>query len=92
MSLQTCPLSGLLSYLGTEHLWIPASGAYCAIRLVAVFASSLSGVYLILAMTFDRFYGIMKPARASSIEKVHLDDLDVYLATLETLVYSDRQH
>ena len=26
------------------------------------------------------------------IEKVHLDDLDVYLATLEMLLYSDHQH
>ena len=56
--------------MGTEHLWIPASEGYCAIRLMAVFASSLCGVYLILAMTFDRFYGIIKPHRAASFNTV----------------------
>ena len=63
-------LLGLLSYLGTEHLLIPASPIFCAVRITPVFASSLCGIYLNLAMTFDRFYGIIKPHRASSVNTV----------------------
>ena len=75
-------LLGLLSYLGTEHLLIPASPVYCALRLAAVFTSSLCGVYLILAMTFDRFYGIIKPHKASSINTVRRAKITCFVIIL----------
>lgn len=62
--------SGLLSYLAKIHKLIAALPLYCSIRLVCVFASSMGGVYLILAMTFDRFYGIIRPHKASSFNTV----------------------
>ena len=60
----------MLIYLGTEHRLIVASPAYCSIRLIGVFSSSSSGVYLILAMTFDRFYCIIRPHKAVSFNTV----------------------
>ena len=40
------------------------------VRLTVVFTSNLWGVFLILAMTFDRFYGIIRPHKASSVNTV----------------------
>ncbi len=62
---------GLLSYLGiVHHLIPPDSEVYCSIRSFFVFATPLCGTFLILGMTFDRFYGIVKPHLASSFNTV----------------------
>ena len=42
----------------------------CAIRIKIVFTSALWGVLLILTMTFDHFYGIIRPHKASLFNTV----------------------
>ena len=62
----------LIDYLGKNHqvVFPPDPVTSCIIRTVIVFTSALWGVLLILAMTFDRFYGIVRPHLAVSIKTV----------------------
>ena len=49
----------------------PDAHTSCVIRITTVFTSALRGVLLILAMTFDRFYGIIRPHKSSSFNTVN---------------------
>ena len=78
----------MLIYLGTEHRLIMASPAYCGTRLVGVFSSSSSGVYLILAMTFDRFYCIIRPHKAVSFNTVKKAKTSCFVIITFNILYN----
>ena len=79
----------MLIYLGTEHHLLPSgSSVYCSFRISVVFASSLCGVYLILAMTFDRFYGIIRPHKASSFNTVKKAKVTCLIIILFSILYN----
>ena len=61
-----------MDYLGkAHHVALPPNPhVSCVLRITIVFASGLWGILLIMAMTFDRFYGIVKPHKASSVNTV----------------------
>ena len=61
-------LSGLVTYLAHQHnVYIPPGQYwYCAIQMVFLFSSFLCNTLLILSMTFDRFYSIIKPYKAAA--------------------------
>ena len=65
-------ISGLLDYVAkVHHVELPPSRYIsCVLRITIVFTSALWGVLLIMAMTFDRFYGIIRPYKASSVNTV----------------------
>ena len=62
----------MIDYLGKiDRIVFPTVAlTSCIIRTIIVFTSALWGVLLILAMTFDRFYGIVRPHLAASINNV----------------------
>ena len=52
------------SFMGWSFHQTKSCTKSCMVRLTVVFTSNLWGVFLILAMTFDRFYGIIRPHKA----------------------------
>ena len=57
-------ISGFFSYLSMEHHILIPPGEYwhCSISQPIVFASFLISTWLLVSMTFDRFYSINKTA------------------------------
>ena len=43
---------------------------FCAVKLSITYSAILSSVLLVLSMTFDRFYSIIKPHKAASVNTV----------------------
>ena len=43
---------------------------YCCLQMYTYFSAFLSSAYLLIAMTFERFYSIIKPHKASSFNTV----------------------
>lgn len=78
----------MLIYLGTELRLIIASPIYCSTRLVGVFSSSSSGAYLILAMTFDRFYCIIRPHKAVSFNTVKRAKVSCFVIIILSILYN----
>ena len=58
------------------------------VRLTVVFTSNLWGVFLILAMTFDHFYGIIKPHKASSFNTVKKAKITCICVILFGIIYN----
>ena len=58
------------------------------VRLTVVFTSNLWGVFLILAMTFDRFYGIIRPHKASSVNTVKKAKMTCICIILFGIIYN----
>ena len=58
------------------------------VRLTVVFTSNLWGVFLILAMTFDRFYGIIRPHKASSVNTVKKAKITCICIILFGIIYN----
>ena len=43
---------------------------FCAVKLKIIYSAILSSVLLVLSMTFDRFYSIIKPHKAASVNTI----------------------
>ena len=43
---------------------------FCAVKLTIIYSAILASVLLVLSMTFDRFYSIIKPHKAASVNTV----------------------
>ena len=78
----------IIKLFGNRASADPSVTVYCAVRITAVFTSSLSGVYLILAMTFDRFYGIIKPHKASSFNTVRRAKITCFIIILVCTLFN----
>ena len=65
-------LAGFTTYLNYVHdiEMPPDQFTYCAIANTMLFMSSTCSVLLILKMTFERFYSIIKPHKAASFNTV----------------------
>ncbi len=61
---------------------------YCSIRILVVFGSALCGVLIILAMTFDRFYGIIRPHKASSFNTVKRAKITCLIIIIFSTLYN----
>ena len=48
----------------------PSQYYFCAVKLTIVYSAILGSVLLVLSMTFDRFYSIIKPHKAASVNTV----------------------
>ena len=80
---------GFLTYMGAVHRMMPfGSQLYCIVRITSVFASALCGVLLILAMTFDRFYGIVRPHKASSFNTVKRAKITCLIIIIFSIIYN----
>ena len=61
----------LLTYLNTVHgVVIPPAGLSDCVKNVFSFAAPLCSNLFVISMTFDRFYGIIKPHKAASFNTV----------------------
>ena len=75
--------------MGAVHRMMPSgSQLYCIVRITSVFASALCGVLLILAMTFDRFYGIIRPHKASSFNTVKRAKVTCLIIIIFSIIYN----
>ena len=85
-----CSVSGLLGNLAQFHGLVLPPNPYvsCMVRLTVVFTSNLWGVFLILAMTFDRFYGIIRPHKASSVNTVKKAKITCICIILFGIIYN----
>ncbi len=65
-------LSAITYYLNDVHgVFMPPSQFwYCTSANYFLFSAALSSTYIIISMTFDRFYSIIKPHRAASMNTV----------------------
>ncbi len=82
------PFSGFLIYLGQVHRATPKdSTLFCNFRITVTFTSSLAGVLVILAMTFDRFFGIIKPHLAASFNTVKRARITCLLIIIFSILY-----
>ena len=63
---------GLVTYLAHQHNGYipPGQYWYCAIQMVFLFSSFLCSTLLIVSMTFDRFYSIIRPHKAASFNTI----------------------
>ena len=61
----------LLTYLNTVHgVVIPPEGLADWVKNVFSFAAPLCSNLFVISMTFDRFYGIIRPHKAASFNTV----------------------
>ena len=65
-------ISGFITYLVMEHsVYIPPGPFwYCMISNAVLFSAFLCSTLLILSMTFERFYSIIRPHKAASFNTV----------------------
>ena len=66
----------------------PSAFVSCMLRATIAFTSNLWGVLLILAMTFDRFYGIIRPHKASSVNTVKKAKITCICIVLFGIIYN----
>ena len=79
---------GLLSYLVKQHHIITASKTYCSIRLLSKTSLSFSSTYFILVMTFERFYSIIRPHKASSFNTVRKARITCFCILMLCILYN----
>ena len=83
-----CLFVGFLSYLVKQHHVLPASMVYCSFRLSSKGSLSFIGTYLILAMTFERFYSIVRPHKASSFNTVQKAKQTCFCIIVMCIIYN----
>ena len=82
--------SGLTSYLNVVHdvYMPPHRNGYCDVSNAAVFTVFLCSALLIISMTFERFYSIIKPHKAASFNTVKRAKITIISIVFFTICYS----
>ena len=83
-------ISGLLRYLNSGYnVDIPPDQlTYCAWSTTIVAVSTHTSIYLIVMMTFERFYSILRPHKAASFNTVKRAKITILFIFLVNIVYS----
>ena len=82
--------SGLVQYLSTGYnVDIPPNQlTYCAWSTTIVAVSSHTSIYLIVIMTFERFYSILRPHKAASFNTIKRAKITISCIIFVNIVYS----
>ena len=83
-------LSGFFTYLAMEHnIRIPHHEYwYCALSIPILFMSFLCSSNLIVAMTFERFYSIIRPHKAASFNTVKRAKIIIVCIFVFSIMYN----
>ena len=83
-------ISGLCTYLTMVHeINIPPSQYwYCTLAITILFSSFLCSTLLIVSMTFDRFYSIIRPHKAASFNTVKRAKITISCIVLFSIMYN----
>ena len=61
---------------------------FCAIKLTIIYSAILSSVLFVLSMTFDRFYSIIKPHKAASVNTVKRATITIFCIVILSVSYN----
>ena len=80
----------LVTYLAAVHdvHFPPSELWYCNLADMAVFSGFLSSTFLLVAMTFDRFYSIIKPHKAASFNTVKRAKITIACIVIFSVFYN----
>ena len=86
----TCSVVGLTGYLtlNDQIVWLPNQQWYCALGTAILGAASMSSVYIIISMTFDRFYSIIRPHKSASFNTVKRAKISIVCIVLIAVLYN----
>ena len=82
--------TGLVVYLTMVHgvhIW-PGQEWYCRVTLLSIFMCFLWSTLLIVNMTFDRFYSIIKPHKAASFNTVKRAKITILIIVIVSFSYN----
>ena len=66
----------------------PSQYWYCTLAITILFSSFLCSTLLIVSMTFDRFYSIIRPHRAASFNTVKRAKITIMCIVLFSIIYN----
>ena len=83
-------ISAFVTYLATEQnvLIPPNVQTYCSFANTAIFISFLASTLLIVSMTFDRFYSIIRPHKAASFNTVKRAKITIACVVIFSVIYN----
>ena len=81
---------GFTTYLSMEHdVEFPPSQYWtCALSMTVLFTAILCSTLLILSMTFDRFYSIIRPHKAASFNTVKRAKITIVCIIIFSIIYN----
>ena len=81
---------GFITYLSMEHdvRMPPDQSTYCTVLNTAFFAATMCSTLLILNMTFDRFYSIIRPHKAASFNTVKRAKITIICVVIFGLIFN----
>ena len=83
-------VAGFCTYFAMEHnaYFPPNQFWYCRILMFILFSAFLASTLLILSMTFDRFYSIIRPHKAASFNTVKRAKIIIASIVISSIVYN----
>ena len=66
----------------------PTQSWYCSIIITVLAIASLLGSVLLVALTFDRFYSIVRPHKADSFNTVRRTKITIFCAVLLSILFN----
>ena len=83
-------ISALVTYLAAVHdvHFPPNEYWYCNMADMAVFSAFLCSTTLLVAMTFDRFYSIIRPHKAASFNTVKRAKITIACVVIFSTIYN----
>ena len=83
-------ISGFVTYLAMDYsvTFPPDPYRFCTLTNSIVFFAFLSGTLLILSMTFDRFYSIIRPHKAASFNTVKRAKITIVCIIIFSIIYN----
>ena len=83
-------VSGFTTYLSMVHDvdMPPNQYWFCTLNNTILFASTLCSALLILSMTFDRFYSIIRPHKAASFNTAKRAQITIVCIVIFSIVYN----
>ena len=83
-------VSGFTVYLTMEHSveFPPSQYWYCSVIITVLETAMLYGTFLLVAMTFDRFYSIIRPHKAASFNTIKRTKIVISLVIVSSIVFN----
>lgn len=81
--------SGVFQYLSSQGVYLPPGPFwFCTITTFLYFWTALCSTLFLVSVTFDRFYGILKPHKAASMNTAKRAKLTIAGITIFSCVYN----
>ena len=61
---------------------------YCTVIITVLAMAMLCGTFLLVAMTFDRFYSIVRPHKAASFNTIRRTKIIISLVIVSSIVFN----